>query len=227
MEPKVLFEDEAIVVIEKPSGMIVNNAQTVKEETVQDWFKKNFDIGPGVGEFWDKGGVVHRLDKDTSGVMVLAKTEAAYLALKQQFIERQTIKKYIALVHGQMKEEKGLITASLQRHPQDGHKFTVGGETDRSAITEWRVLKRLELYTLVELTPHTGRTHQLRVHLQSIHHPIVSDPIYGFRKKIKDDLKWCPRLFLHAQYLEFTHPTTGAKVHFESKLPEELEYLLH
>lgn len=194
-----MFTDESIVVVNKPSGMVVDD---VVKET---------------------GAIlVHRLDKDTSGVMVLAKNVSAELNLKKQFEERKVIKKYLALVHGELKEEQGLITTALQRYPKD--QF-------RSAITEWKVLRKYSIlntqYSVLELSPHTGRTHQLRKHLKSIGHPIVSDPIYGFRKKIKEDLAWCSRLFLHAKYLEFTHPTTSERIHFQSDLPEDLKNLLH
>ena len=204
---QILFADESIVVVDKPSGMVVD------------------DVAKETGAI-----LVHRLDKDTSGVMILAKNASAELSLKKQFEERKVTKKYLALVHGEMKEEQGLITTALQRYPKD--KL-------RSAITEWKVVPppfipppklgggQGEVFTLLELMPHTGRTHQLRKHLKSIGHPIVSDPIYGFRKKIKDDLKWCPRLFLHAKYLEFTHPVSGKSVHFESGLPSELENVLN
>lgn len=228
MEPRVLHEDDQIMVIDKPHGVIVNEAESVTVPTIQSWFASHIS-GTGDTEFYQKGGIVHRLDKDTSGVMVLAKTEAAYLHLKQQFLERKTIKKYVALVHGAMKDQQGLITEPIERHPKDRHKFTVGGDLARASITEWKVLKNYptaaEQFTLLELLPHTGRTHQLRVHLQHITHPIVSDPIYGFQKKVKDDLKICPRLFLHAKYLEFNHPS-GEQVHFESDLPVELQAAL-
>lgn len=217
--PKIIFEDESLVVIDKPSGMVVNKARTVKEQTVQEWF----GIGEGEGEFYDKGGIVHRLDKDTSGVMVLAKTPQAYEALKQQFLERKTVKKYLALVHGEFKETKGLINTPIERF---GQKFYVGKDLSRTAITEWQVIKKIGENTLVELTPHTGRTHQLRVHMRHLGHPIVSDPLYGDRKTWKKDLQICPRLFLHAKYLEFTHPVTGERVHFESELPEKLTNVL-
>ena len=232
------------MVVDKPSGMVVNKAQTVKEETVQEWFSnkilipkseilnkskypnsksKNLEFRDSSLEFVEKGGVVHRLDKDTSGVMVLAKTPEAYEKLKLQFLERKTVKKYIALVHGELKGE-GVISTPIERH---GQKFFVGNDLSRTAITEWRALQRVSPYTLMELTPHTGRTHQLRVHMRHIGHPIVSDPLYGDRKTWKKDLQICPRLFLHAKYLEFTHPVTGEKVHFESDLPTELENLVH
>ncbi len=224
MIPKIIFEDECLVVINKPSGMVSNDADSVKEETIQSWHKKRVGLADGESEFLQKGGLVHRLDKDTSGVMVLAKTEEAYEALKSQFLERKTIKKYVALVHGEFKEVKGLINTPIERI---GKKFYVGKDLSRTAITEWQVIKKIGENSLVELTPHTGRTHQLRVHLQSIGHPIVSDPIYGWAKKVKDDLKWCPRLFLHAKYLEFTHPTSKERVSFETELSEDLEKVIH
>lgn len=228
--PEILFEDESLCVINKPSGVVVNEAESQRGNTIQSWFAPKI-TGTGTDEFYVKGGIVHRLDKDTSGVMILAKTPESYVALKQQFLERKTLKKYVALVHGKVKEQEGVITAPIMRHPKNRFKFTIGGDLDRSAITDWKVLKEIthddEIYTFLELTPHTGRTHQLRVHLQSINHPIVSDPIYGFAKRVGDDLSWCPRLFLHAKYLELTHPVTGKKVIYEAPLPEELENLIH
>lgn len=225
----IIFEDENICVIDKPCGMVVNNAQSVKSETVQDWFAPKLDLSASNLEFLSKGGVVHRLDKDTSGVMVLAKNEQAYEKLKLQFLERKTKKTYWALVHGKMPEEKGIISASIDRHPKDSHKFAVSDNPSRTAITEWRVLKEYSMsnvqYSLLELSPHTGRTHQLRVHMQHLHHPIVSDPVYGFRKSLKDDLAVCPRLFLHAKSLTFVNPTTNHEVTFESELPTDLASL--
>lgn len=219
-EPRIIFEDEVMRVIDKPAGWVVNKAQTVKEKTIQDWF----GIGSGQGEFYDKGGIVHRLDKDTSGVMVLAKTLQAYEKLKQQFLERKTVKKYVALVHGEFKENEGIINTPIERI---GQKFYVGKDLSRTAITEWQVIKKIGENTLVELTPHTGRTHQLRVHMRHLGHPIVADPIYGDRKTWMKDLQICPRLFLHAKFLEITHPATGEKMTFTAELPEELEKVLH
>ena len=223
-DPRILFEDESMLVIDKPAGWVVNRAQSVKEKTIQDWF----GIGDGVGEFYDKGGVVHRLDKDTSGVMVLAKTPQAYEKLKQQFLERKTIKKYVALVHGEFEEQGGVVSTPIERH---GMKFFVGGDLSRTAVTEWKVLRQYSMhntqYSMLGLIPHTGRTHQLRVHMRYLGHPIVADPIYGDRKTWKKDLQWCSRLFLHAKSLEITHPLTGAKIIFTVELPEELDKVLH
>lgn len=217
--------------IDKPYGVVVNNAETVKGETIQGWFEKRCSVfGIRSSEFLQKGGVVHRLDKDTSGVMVLAETEEAYEALKKQFLERTTQKTYWALVHGKMSEPSGIISAPIDRHPKDRKKFTVSDNPSRTAITEWRVISDHELstmnYQLLELSPHTGRTHQLRVHMQHLHHPIVSDPIYGWQKSLKDDLKICPRLFLHAKTLAFLHPQTNKLQIYESVLPEELNQVL-
>ena len=231
MTPRIIYEDESLMVIEKPSGVVVNEAQSVKEETIQSWFADKVRIS-GDTEFALKGGIVHRLDKDTSGVMVLAKTLNAYEMLKSQFLERKTVKKYTALVHGGFRDPEGIISQPIIRHPKDRHRFTTekGGDLSRTAITHWKVLRQYSVlsaqYSLVELVPHTGRTHQLRVHLQYMHHPIVSDPIYGFKKTWKEDLTWCPRLFLHAKYLEFTHPATDERVKFESELPSELEQVV-
>ena len=227
-DPRILFEDESLVVIDKPYGVVVNNAESVKSETIQTWFIQKYKIPSGELEFLQKGGVVHRLDKDTSGVMVLAKTPEAYEKLKQQFLERKTVKKYIALVHGEFKEQEGIISTPLERR---GAKFFVGGDLSKTAITEWKVIRQCSMFnvqcSMVELTPHTGRTHQLRVHMRHLGHPIVSDPIYGDRKTWKKDLEVCPRLFLHAKSLEIAHPMTGEKMVFEAQLPEELEKMVH
>ncbi|MDP1743404.1 MAG: RluA family pseudouridine synthase [Candidatus Amesbacteria bacterium] len=227
----IIFEDEAICVIDKPYGVIVNNANTVKSETIQSWFTSKYNIISGNTEFAQKGGVVHRLDKDTSGVMVLAKTEEAYEKLKLQFLERKTKKTYWALVHGKMSESSGIISAPIDRHPKDSRKFAVSTNLSRTAITEWKVIREFSIFnlqfSLLELSPHTGRTHQLRVHMQHLHHPIVSDPIYGWQKSLADDLKFCPRLFLHAKSLTFIHPISNQEVMYTSELPENLQSMLH
>jgi 23S rRNA pseudouridine1911/1915/1917 synthase len=236
MEPKIIFENQEVVVIEKPAGMVANQAESVTGETVQGWFLGKFLDDPVSNdkidknsEFYQKGGVVHRLDKDTSGVMILAKNEAAYVFLKQQFLERKVEKKYIAMVHGGFRDKSGEVAKPLMRHPRDRKRFTTGGDPLRTAITEWKVVREFimnnEQFTLLELFPHTGRTHQLRVHMQYLHHPIVSDSIYGFAKRWQEDLRWCPRLFLHAQMLKLVLPG-GKESVFESKLPVELERAL-
>ena len=202
---KIIFEDQAICVIDKPSGMVVDEVQ-VKFPTMI---------------------LAHRLDRDTSGVMLLAKTPEAYEALKKQFMERKIKKTYMTLVHGAMKEQEGIISVPIESNPKDRTKRVVGTNLSRMAVTEWKVLEVLrtknEVLSLLEVKPLTGRTHQIRVHLKHLEHRIVSDPIYGGRKQYKEDIKWCPRLFLHARRIEFLHPTTGRVMEFESDLDEELQ----
>jgi RluA family pseudouridine synthase len=205
LELQVIFEDESILVVDKPAGMVV-------DEVVK--------IFPGVI-------LAHRLDRDTSGVMVLAKTEAAYAALKEQFLQRKVKKTYLALVHGEMKEKAGVISLPIEPNPKNSQKRVIGSDLARTAVTEWRVIgemrkERGERLALLEVKPLTGRTHQIRVHLKHIGHPIVSDVLYGGRKQYKEDIKWCPRLWLHAKRLEFIYPTTGELVSFEVEVPAEL-----
>ncbi len=248
----IIFEDEAFLVIEKPSGLVVNRADTTgKAETIQDWAEIHLSLRAGAKqsvikdeqriassftprndievEFLSRSGIVHRLDKDTSGLLVIAKTPGAFENLKNQFKERTTVKKYLALVHGAVEPPSGKINAPIARSPYNRMHFGIfpGG---REAITEYRVIKllsyKVEKYSLLELIPHTGRTHQIRVHMKYINHPVVSDPIYGGRKNYQNDLEFCPRLFLHAFYLKLNHPLTGKVLEFESELAMDLNSVL-
>ncbi len=223
-----MYEDGELMVVNKPAGMVVNNSVTSQQQTLQDWFvKRNPDINSNLDlEFGQKGGVVHRLDKDTSGLMILAKTAAAYEILKSQFMDRKVKKEYLALVHGILREKTGIISEPIMRHPKSWGKFTVGGTPGKAAITEWRVEDEYsgpERLTLVRLFPMTGRTHQLRVHLKHLGHPIVGDVLYTGRKILAADRTWCPRMFLHAQVIRFMHPMSGSEMTCETKLPRELE----
>lgn len=203
MTQNVIFEDNEILVIDKPPGLVVDQAQT--------W------VGDKL--------VVHRLDKDTSGLLLMAKTPAALEKLQLQFKSREVTKKYLALVHGGVETLGGVINAPIRRSPFNRTHFGVfpGG---REAITNYKIYNNYDGYTLLELTPKTGRTHQIRVHLKYINHPIVSDPVYGGRKNVQVDLKFCPRLFLHATYLKFKHPKTGVVLEFTSPLPSDLAKVL-
>lgn len=246
MDIPIVFEDEVMIVINKPAGVVVNRADTTaKIETVQDWIERRTggkekdeemagDESEIEKEFKSRGGIVHRLDKDTSGVLVIAKTVAAFENLKNQFKDRKTIKKYSVLVHGKMQSARGRVEAPIERSPFNRMHFGVfpGG---REALTEYCTVGNYELPTqnlgqnalsLLEVTPHTGRTHQIRVHMKHLGHAVVSDPIYGGRKQIREDLKWCPRLFLHAAKLEIEHPLSGKKSVFEARLPDELKGVL-
>ena len=193
---KIIFEDAWLRVIDKPSGVVSESL----------------------------GRVAHRLDKDTSGVIVLAKTDEAYEALKKQFEERKIKKTYLALVHGVMEQVVGIMTEPIMRNPRIGNRFVVG-EGGRSAITEWKIIKTFDKFCLLEVRPMTGRTHQIRVHLKHMGHPVVSDYLYG-GKQYKEDVTWCPRLFLHAKSIELTHPGMGERVTFESELPNVLQSVL-
>jgi 23S rRNA pseudouridine1911/1915/1917 synthase len=228
MEPVILYEDDQLMVIDKPAGMVVNNSTTTKSLTVQDWFlQRNPDLKNYLEmEFGQKGGVVHRLDKETSGIMLLAKIPAAYEGLKSQFVERKVKKEYVALAHGLFREKEGIISEPITRNPKSFGKFVVGGDLARTAVTEWKVEEEYsqpEKLTYVRLFPMTGRTHQLRVHLKHLGHPIVGDELYVGRRILEVDRGWCPRMFLHACKITFLNPEDGRAMEFLAGLPRELE----
>lgn len=216
----IIFEDNDLLVINKPSGLVVNRADTTSHfDTLEDWLMTNRHLT------LERAGIVHRLDKDTSGLLIVAKNPASFENLQEQFKSRGVIKKYLALVHGLIEPRLGSINAPVARSPFNRMHFGVfpGG---REAVTDYKLIKNYGQYSLLELTPHTGRTHQIRVHLKYIGHPIVSDPLYGGRKNLQSDQKFCPRLFLHASYLQFSHPKTGEILEFSQPLPEELSGVL-
>jgi len=222
MSVKTIFEDEDILIIEKPAGLTVNRSETAKEETLQDIIDKDFKIQV------ERSGIVHRIDKETSGLLIIAKTSESFTNLQKQFKERKVKKTYIALVHGELKGE-GEIKVPIGRLPWNRKRFGVlsGG---REAVTKYRSVKLIplnkEILTLLALYPETGRTHQIRVHLKYLNHPIFSDELYAGRKTARSDRKILPRIFLHAAKISFRHPKTGEMMNFESKLPQELENLV-
>lgn len=261
MTPKILFEDDVLLVIDKPSGMVVNDAQSVVGETVEGWAEaqskirstkheilnkfqiENSNIQTGLGfrnsdlEFARRAGIVHRLDKETSGVLLIAKTPEAFEELQRQFKDREIEKTYVALVHGRVEPKEGVISAPLGRLPWNRERFGVlaGGreaETRYRTISNFKILNPKQIqnpnneFSLLELYPKTGRTHQIRVHLKSIGYPVVGDTFYAGRKTARNDRKWCPRLFLHAAKINFKHPGTGKKVTVEAPLSEELQKTL-
>lgn len=230
MNPEIIFEDPHLLVLNKPAGYIVNEASTTTTQpVVQTWLKKNFDY-PIVKDEEYRSGIVHRLDKETSGILLIAKDKETFTELQKAFKERRVEKTYVALVHGKVPDEEGEINAPVGRLPWRRDRFGVlpGG---REAMTKYTVLKRIEKdgqnYTLLELKPKTGRTHQIRIHLKHLGYPIVADDFYAGRKTARNDRRWCPRLFLHAQSISFEHPITKKRVEFEAKLPLELEKLLN
>lgn len=226
MKPKILFENEIFLILNKPAGWVVNDSETTENvDTIQSWLVDNFQYNiSNDREF--RNGIVHRLDKDTSGVLIVAKDKNAFNALQSQFKKREVEKTYSALVHGKVVPEKGEIKAPVGRLPWNRERFGVlpGG---RKAETSYKVKNyyknEKEDYTLLELMPKTGRTHQIRIHLKYLGYPIVSDDFYAGRKTSRRDKKWCPRLFLHASKIIFTHPSISKKVKYSAELPPDLK----
>lgn len=224
--PKVIFQDDDILVINKPSGWITNDADTTTNQSViQAWLRENFNY-PLIGDFEGRDGIVHRLDKETSGVLLVAKTKDAFNELQRQFKERIVEKSYIALAHGKISDKEGEIKASVGRLPWRRDRFGIlpGG---RDSQTFYKVKEYYGDNTLVELFPKTGRTHQIRIHLKHIGHPIVGDSFYAGRKTARRDRLTVPRLFLHAASIKFIHPTTKKEVEFKAELSQDLESSLH
>lgn len=228
-----IFEDDSLLLINKPFGVIVNTAETTKNEfTISDWMEKNYSpifAGPRDLEFKKRHGVVHRLDKDTSGLLLLAKNEKSFTDLLRQFKSREVVKRYLALVHGKLSPADGTISLPIERNPFNRKRFGVfvsGREAETNYQLKSTYFFQNNYYSLVDVTPKTGRTHQIRVHLTHLGYPLVSDILYSGRKKLQSDLKFCPRMFLHAYFLSFIHPSTGQKKEFKIDLPEELQGVL-
>ena len=230
---KVIYEDDDMLIIDKPSGVIVNKADTTKgESTVQDWLENRFKIQDSRfkneedHDFYRRAGIVHRIDKETSGILVVAKNPVSFENLQLQFKDRNVSKTYIALVHGFVDSDEGEISVPVGRLPWNRKRFGVlaGG---KEAVTLYRILEKfVKPFTLLELNPKTGRTHQIRVHLKYFNHPIFGDSLYAGRKTARDDRKTLERFFLHAKKIFFFHPKTGEGIKFESPLPTELENVL-
>ncbi|TWH49064.1 RluA family pseudouridine synthase [Sporomusa sp. KB1] len=218
----VLYEDKDIIVINKPRGMVVHPAVGNYQGTLVNALLDHCQDLSGInGEI--RPGIVHRLDKDTSGVMVAAKNDHAHLTLAEQIKTRTASRKYLAIVHGNIAEEQGIINAPLGRHSADRKKMAVTFSNSKEAITRFRVIERFINFTLVECKLQTGRTHQIRVHMQYIGHPVVGDPKYGPEKKqfaIKGQA-------LHSAELSLKHPITGEDMLFTAPLPADMTTILN
>ncbi|MFO0932641.1 MAG: RluA family pseudouridine synthase [Planctomycetota bacterium] len=212
----VLHEDDALLVLDKPSGLTVHPGSGQKDGTLANALVFHLQHLPTVGGS-DRPGIVHRLDKDTSGVMLIAKTEAAHRALSRAFAAREVHKEYLAVLHGAMEGEKGRIDLPLGRSSAGRTRMAVRMEGGRAAVTDWAVEERLPRHTLVRCFPVTGRTHQLRVHFRSQEHPIVGDPLYGWKSSPGEDV--VTRLLLHAHRISLAHPVTGAPLTFQAEPP--------
>lgn len=237
LKPDIVYQDEYIAVINKPAGVIVNRADTTLDHlTLQDWVDNNLNINnkklkinDETKDFITRSGIVHRLDKETSGLLIIAKDYISFLDLQKQFKEGKVEKTYVALSHGRVVPQEGEINVPIARLPWDRKKFGVV-PMGRESKTLYKVLdyktleqnKTSETYTIIELYPKTGRTHQIRVHLRYLGFPIFGDELYAGRKNIRSDRKLLKRHFLHAKKIQFFHPVTQKNIQFTSPLPGEL-----
>ncbi|MGZ5411745.1 MAG: RluA family pseudouridine synthase [Solirubrobacterales bacterium] len=211
-EPRILFEDDQIIVLDKPAGLVVHPAPSHRGPTLADWLGER--AGGGEPE---RRGIVHRLDKDTSGLMVVARTEAAHGELSRQIKAREVEREYVALVEGALESRTGTIDAPLGRDRRRRTRRAVRGAGEREARTHFEVIGALPADTLVAARLETGRTHQIRVHFAAIGHPIAGDPEYGTAGR-----HGLSRQFLHARRLALRHPADGRELSFESPLPRDL-----
>lgn len=241
MNLQIIYEDNDVLAIDKPSGLTVNRSETtVGQITVQDFAEEKLQISKikkepvdtqgsidTIDAFYNRSGIVHRLDKETSGILLVAKNPFAFFHLLKQFRERTIHKSYVALAHGIVKPPEDEIKVPVGRLTWNRKRFGViaGG---RDSITKYKTINtysdsKRDKYSLLELFPETGRTHQIRVHLKYINHPIVSDALYGGRKTARNDRKKLLRLFLHAAKISFHHPISDSELSLESKLPRDLQ----
>lgn len=278
MDIPILFQDQDLVIFQKPAGVVVNEAVSAPGETVQGWFAEHFlhwqsgvemEMDEGVDSvgdqswhelvpadfsaeygspeeiFAERKGMVHRIDKDTSGVLVFAKNPGALVNLLAQFRTKQVQKEYVCLVHGKVQPERDVIRAPLGRATgKDRRRFQVRSdgrpaETTYEVLSHWPTLNSANLpkelvtfpsyqqgFSLVKASPKTGRTHQIRVHFAHMGYPLVGDSLYAGKKRIKADAQWCPRHFLHASDISLLHPRTGQVLHVSAPLPDDLQQVL-
>ena len=221
----ILFEDDSLLVINKPAGLVVHPAPGHASGTLVNAILHHCPSLAGInGE--QRPGIVHRLDRDTSGVMLVAKTGEALKSLADQFKHREIGKEYMAIVHGALEPAKGRIETLIGRHASDRKKMTASPKRGgRIAVTRYETLKKFEKYSLVLLRPETGRTHQLRVHLAHLQHPVVGDRQYG-RHSRDESMEEVKRQLLHARKIRFQHPMSGAQMEFIAPLPEDMERFL-
>jgi 23S rRNA pseudouridine1911/1915/1917 synthase len=221
---KILYMDESLVVVEKPRGMVVYPSYGHAEGTLMNAIafhsRKLASVGGPL-----RPGVVHRLDKDTSGVMVVALDDRAYYGLIEQFRKRSIERRYIALVYGTLKGKSGEIALGIGRSASDRKKMSTKAKRKKEAVTRWDVMKRFKEATLIHARLGTGRTHQIRVHFSSIGHPVLGDKTYGKKTGliVKGNKVHFPRQMLHAELLGFAHPITGKYMEFSSPPPEDME----
>jgi len=232
IEPSILFEDDYLLIIDKPPHVVVNRASTVKNPTIQDWAEKKLeimnvkDVLPG-DDFHSRAGLVHRIDKETSGCLIIAKNEKVFYLCQKLFKERKVKKTYVALVHGEVKPKKGTINVPVGRLPWNRKRFGIvpGG---KEALTTYEVEKSFvskvlngEMVSRVLFFPLTGRTHQIRVHAKHIGHPLVGDEVYAGRKTSRRDRKVVNRCLLHACSISFSHPVSKNTISIKAPIPDD------
>ena len=226
----VLYEDSSIIVVDKPPGMVVHPAPGNPSGTLVNALIHHCKDLAGINGVL-RPGIVHRLDKETSGVMVVAKDDESYQQLTRQFKSRTVEKVYLAIARGKFNREEGLIDWAIGRHPSERKRMSTRTRRGRPAVTRWKIVERFDGLTLLEILPKTGRTHQIRVHLSAMGHPLLGDPLYGKQGGTQDPLlRECPqrlnRQALHAYRLAFIHPRTGERVEFISPIPQDMEDIL-
>lgn len=226
---KIIFEDDDLIVVDKPPGLVVHPAAGCRSVTLMESLVKTRPQMVGVGEE-KRWGIVHRLDKDTSGVMVVAKTVVAHASLSAQFKEHSVHRIYLALVRATPTRNEGTIDVPLGRHVKDRKKISIHTRKARRALTRWRIVERLDGLTLLAVAPQTGRTHQIRVHLASIGMPVAGDQVYGTAGKkvearmrhLRKALEHIKRQALHAAILGFRRPDDSQYLEFYSQLPDDM-----
>ncbi|HYE80607.1 MAG TPA: RluA family pseudouridine synthase [Clostridia bacterium] len=223
----IVYEDDDIIVINKPQGMVVHPAHGNYSGTVVNALLSHcgslsdYNSLTGINGVM-RPGIVHRIDKDTSGIIVIAKTNEAHLSLSEQLKEHSITRKYVALLEGRLKNESGTVETLIGRNPKDRKQMAVVSINGKKAVTHYRVLERFENHTLIEAVLETGRTHQIRVHMAYQGHPVVGDTVYGYKKQSFDT----NGQLLHARILGFLHPTRKEYVEFEASLPDYFEKIL-
>lgn len=229
----IVFEDDTLVIINKPAGMVVHPGHGNYSGTLVNALLHHFNNLPT--NSLERPGLVHRIDKDTSGLLVIAKTESAMTHLAQQFFDKSSEREYIALVWGNVVEDKGTIDEFIGRHPKNRLQMTVfpDGDQGKKAVTHYEVIERLRYLTLIKCKLETGRTHQIRAHMKYLGHPLFNDARYGgdvllkgthftkYKQFVNNCFTLMPRQALHARTLGFIHPRSGEKVHYEAPLPKD------
>lgn len=224
MQLDIVYEDEDVILINKPKGMVVHPAAGHTQDTLVNGLlyhcRGKLSGINGVA----RPGIVHRIDRDTTGILIVCKNDMAHQSIAAQLKEHSITRRYRALVHGYLKEDEGTVTGAIGRHPVDRKKMAINERNGKPAVTHYRVLKRFASYTFIECVLETGRTHQIRVHMASIGHPLVGDEVYGLAKC---PFKGLNGQCLHAMVLGFVHPRTGEYMEFSAELPEYFQQLLN